>query len=250
MEIFEVFSPEAIKELGYKYYKGKVRTLNECGYMRNYLCDLSEKFCTQMFGDEDTVLEIGCGIGAVLYRLIAGGCKKVVAVDSEPGHLKTAAQLIVKRLPDSRDCLKTICSRLPMLTHLQGMSFKSILCAQSLHYMEPEDFEAAIKRIYALLDVGGTFYMTVGSPYIDVYKGFGAEYDLRVLKKDKYPGFMADVRKYHPRGANHNPGFFLFFDPEVLSDRIAEAGFEILEASFIDDGEFKSYQTALIAVKN
>ncbi len=91
--------------------------------------------------------------------------------------------------------LTTVCDSLPYLVKLEDNSFRSILCAQTLHYLKPEEFEHAVRGLYKLLKVGGTLYVTVGSPYIKVYKGFGEEYERRLADHDDFPGYMRDVKK-------------------------------------------------------
>ena len=231
----EVFDPELIKSLKLGYTNGTVRTLNKTGYMRNHLCEISQRFCAQEAAKTNALLEIGCGIGAVLNRLMQNGHGDIVGVDCEPGHLDIATKLVQSTMLEHANAkLTMICDSLPHLTKLAGTVFDSVLCAQVLHYLRPDEFEDALVRLFRLLKVGGTLYVTVGSPYNQVYKGFGDEYERRAAQQDKFPGYMEDVRKYHPTGANHNPGFSLYFDPLVLARRVAEAGFTVVDAAYID----------------
>src|SRR5256885_339851 len=94
----DVFSPEYIRNLGLEYKDGMVRSANRTGYMRNFLCDASHAFCSQGFSDEDRVLEVGSGIGAVLRTLISEGAKRIWAVDNERQHLDYARQLLAPAL--------------------------------------------------------------------------------------------------------------------------------------------------------
>jgi hypothetical protein len=89
----------------------------------------------------------------------------------------------------------------------------------------------------------------VGSPYNEVYKHFGDDYERRLAKRDRFPGYMEDVKQYHPAGANHNPGFFLFFDPEGLTHRVSEAGFRVLRATYMDVAKNRRAHTGLVASK-
>lgn len=246
----EVFDVDTIRSLGLEYKEGTIKTLNKTGYMRNYLSDISRKFCSQKISKKDTLVEIGCGIGTVLYRLILNGARNVVGVDPEIRHLEIGLRLL-KPVLDQRDVkLRMICDSLPHLSSLEDKSIRSALCSQVLHYMKPEEFDVALKRLYQLLKDGGTLYITVGSPYYEVYKGFGDVYEDRLRKHDRFPGYMEDVRRYHPSGENLNPGFFLFFDPLVLAERVCEAGFKVLKASYVDVARYKRGQTGLIAIKN
>jgi hypothetical protein len=245
----EVFDPAQIQALGLDYREGMVRTANRTGYMRNFLCPVSQKFAGQEFSHADRLLEIGSGIGAVLKTLIANGAKHIWAVDNEPQHLNYARQLLTPVLMEHRDVeLTLVCDSLPELTALNTASFRSILCAQVLQYMKPDEFVRALARLRGLLASGGNLYITVGTPKLRVYQGFAEEYDRRVAAGDRFPGYM-DPRKYHPMGANHNPGFFLFFDPPVLAARVAECGFKISDSFFMDGANQERGQAAVIAVK-
>ena len=245
----EVFDPDKLRSLGWEYKTGMVRTANKRGYMRNFLCQASQSFCAQKFSPADRVLEIGSGIGAVLKTLIDQGAKQIWAIDMEAQHLEYSRELLAATLAEHPDVtLTTISDSLPELAQLKTGSFRSILCAQILQYLKPEEFTQALKRLHDLLVPGGTLYITVGTPYLQVYRGFAEEYQRRVESGDRFPGYM-DPRQYHPQGANHNPGFFLFFDPPVLSARVAEAGFRVEQAFFMDGSGQERGQTAVVAVK-
>jgi hypothetical protein len=89
----------------------------------------------------------------------------------------------------------------------------------------------------------------VGSPYNPVYQGFAEEYERRRAAGERFPGYMSDVRRYHPHGANNNPGFSLFFDPDVLVERVQEAGFRVREASYVDEEQYGRRLAGLVAEK-
>ena len=219
-QVAEVFKKELILNLGFEYKYCTLKTKNMTGYMRNYLCDTSKQFIAQEFFENDKVLEIGCGIGAVLESLINMGVKNITAVDAEQKHLDAAKILLQESLKNTNECkLEFIRDELPYLTSLDNMCFSSILSAQVMHYLKPNEFEIAIRRIYEILKVGGKFFLTIGSPYIQSYHGFAEEYEKK-RNKTKYPGFLINPEKYNPKGIQHHPGYFLFFDPVVLKERI------------------------------
>lgn len=250
VRVGEVFPVEEIKALGLEYREGTVRTLNKTGYMRNFLCAYSLDFCAQRLRKDDSVLEIGIGIGAVLRTLVNNGAKNIAAVDPEEQHLGIAQALLKRELaahPGTR--LELICDSLPHLVKLQDRSFRSILCAQVLHYLRPEEFMAALYRLREVLQDKGSLYITIGSPYIEKYKGFSEQYRRQRLSGNKFPGYMEDTRKFNPDGVMHNPGFFLFFDPEVLADRVRDSGFKIIKSELLPSGSDKAGQTGIIAVK-
>lgn len=245
-----VYEPQELAAVGLESRNGTIKTFNGTGYMRNYLCEISRQFITDICDPDKRILEVGCGIGAVVKALVTYGYINITAVDIEKRHLETADQLIKQTLLSFPECsLIWICDKLPELSLLNDQTFDSILCAQALHYMNPEQFEKALLRMSELLSPGGKLYITIGSPYIDVYQGFAEEYEKRMKAGNRFPGYMDDVRKYHPNGVNHNPGSFLFFDPVALQDRVIEYGLRVVDVKLMNDREKPKYQTGLVAEK-
>jgi SAM-dependent methyltransferase len=120
----------------------------------------------------------------------------------------------------------------PYLQSLEGQSFDKILCAQVIHYLSPDEFECALKTFKRLLSPEGELYLTSGTPYIEAYKNFLPAYENRLISADKYPGYIEDVRKYHPNGMNHHGGSFLFFSEDDLKKSLQDAGFRVLEIGY------------------
>jgi len=228
-----VFEPRQIEQLGYEYSDDVVKSFNETGYMRNFLCEVSQSFCRQKKTRDDVFLEVGCGLGAAIQRQIVCGIKNIIGVDSEAKHLAAVKILLKEKLLSYPDVhCRLICDSLPHLKRLKADSFRSILCAQTLHYLKPKDFETALARFHELLKKDGTLYITMGSPYLEVYQGFADEYAKRFAAGDRFPGYMEDVKRWHPQGIGHNLGFFLFFDPVALERIVSEFGFKVQRSFF------------------
>ena len=248
-QVVEVFNKELILNLGFEYKQFTLKTKNMTGYMRNYLCDISKQFITQKLSENDKIMEIGCGIGAVAESLINIGYKNITTVDADKRHLDAAKLLLQESLNKTSGCkLEFIRDELPYLRSLNNRCFSSILSAQVMHYLKPKEFEIALRRIYELLKVGGKLFLTVGSPYIQSYYGFAEEYEKK-RNKIRYPGFLTNPEKYNPKGIQHHPGYFLFFDPVVLKERVSEFGFKVIESYLFDDNNEKDAQTGLVAIK-
>ncbi|EKD26224.1 MAG: hypothetical protein ACD_79C01302G0005 [uncultured bacterium] len=244
-----VFSNRELKNAGVEVLpNGNVKTYNKTGYMRNFLCLVSEEFCKDAITNDGIALEVGIGMGAVLHELINKGKKNIVGVDKEKKHIEIANKLLNK-IADSRNKINfsLIHDSLPDLKKIKNKLFSNILCAQVLHYMTPFQFKHALKRLCGLLIKGGRLYITIGTPYIKVYKSFLKEYRKRKKNGDKYPGFMKNVSKYHPDGANHNFGQFLFFEPKILKARLKEAGFKVIYSGYVNKDNRD--QAGIIAVK-
>lgn len=225
--------------------------MNMTGYMRSFMCEVTKAYCAQPKTEKDVYLEIGCGLGVALGQMVLSGAKNIVGVDSEPLHLTNVGKLLEDVISSHPDVnLRLECTSLPNLSSLKPDTFRSILCAQVLHYLRPDEFIVGLKRLRELLKKDGTIYMTIGSPYLDVYKGFAEEYAKRFEAGNEFPGYMEDVRQWHPKGATHNAGFFLFFDPVALKNIVSKNGFTVLESFSMDSSGSERGQTGLIAVKS
>lgn len=251
MEIREIFSPEAVRGCGLEYNNGVVKTFSKTGYMRNYLGAIDERFVNEIPCDDGAIMDVGCGMGAVLGRLIQRGTKNIVGIDLDIQQLKVVNTLLKPLLFEHRSVfVELICDALPSLPSIGEKKFSAILCGQVLQYLRPTEFTIAIARLHQLLKIGGRLYITVMSHKGKKYIGFAEEYEKRKIAGEMFPGYMENPSRYHKLGVQHNPGFFLCFDPEVLSNYVSRAGFRVIEASYVDDASNKESLTGLIAVKD
>ncbi len=215
---------------------GFVKTYNSSGYMRAFLLEFSEKFVGRASDLDEAYLEVGSGIGNVIKVLCGLGIKNITAVDSEPKHLDIIASIVGDDLlANGSIALNLVEDALPNLQSLEGQFFDKILCAQVIHYLSPKEFECALKTFKRLLAPGGELCLTSGTPYIEAYKSFLPTYEGRLAKGHKYPGYIEDVRRYHPRGMNHHGGSFLFFSEYDLKNSLQDAGYKILESGYEDE---------------
>ena len=230
-----VFGAQALEAAGVVVENGVVRTSNKTGYMRTFLPEYSRKLVSAPWPDGWRFLEIGGGVGNVIKSALDCGAREIVAVDVEPSHLEMMQRLIAGTLAQHPEAaFDTIVDSLPALETLQDRRFERILCAQVLHYLSPDQFDPALARLKALLPPGGELTITVGTPFIGVYESFLPIYEERRERGDIFAGYMEDARQFHPNGANHHPGSYLFFGPEDLGEACRRAGFEVLECGFED----------------
>jgi SAM-dependent methyltransferase len=244
-----IFTTQELLEAGVSGDDPFLKTANRTGYMRTFLPEFSRKICEMPWTSSDEILEIGGGIGNVARGLIARGARRLTFVDPERKHLDIMMALLRREREQHDDLvLKPVVDQLPALESIQG-TFDLIVCAQVLHYLRPAEFEAAVKRFAALLKPGGTILVTVGSPYIQKYGAFGEHYDAAKQNGERWPGYMLDPAVYNPSGVQHHGGFWLFFDPELLAQRMGEVGFRTIESGFEDVESDGRNASAVIATK-
>lgn len=104
-----------------------------------------------------TAVDLACGTGSVAVLLAKLGMK-VTAVDMSEEMLCVAAQK-AEELPITFVCQKLQNLRLP-----KGVDL-AVCALDSMDYIvDPEDCQAAIKRIYKALNPGGCFIFDVNTP--------------------------------------------------------------------------------------
>lgn len=230
-----IFPDDALIDLGLAPVMNTVRTANATGYMRNFLPEYSRRFVELPDAAGASFLDIGGGIGNVISALVERGARSITSADIEAKHLAMQRRLLapmLERHPASR--VEFVCDGLPSLASLAKARYDRILVNQVLHYLSPAAFEVAMQTLRGLLRPGGFLLLSTGTPFIPVYAGFLDLYQTRVENGDPWPGYIDDVRRYHPNGANHNPGAFLFFSPEELAGQCARFGFSVLAAGYED----------------
>jgi len=243
-----IFSDAALNDLGLAQVMNTVRTVNATGYMRNFLPEFSRRLVEAPLAGEAGILDIGGGLGNVLGALIDKGARKLTSVDVEAAHLDIQRRLLAPLLARHPDVSLTfVADALPALTALSGRQYDRIFVNQVLHYLTPDSFPVAMQTLRRLLRPDGHLLLSTGTPFIAVYAGFLDTYRARVAAGDPFPGFIEDVRRYHPNGANHNPGAFLFFTPEELARQCERFGFVPESCGYEDEAAQGAISAAVIA---
>jgi SAM-dependent methyltransferase len=139
-----------------RYYREQAENLAEMYDAANpsYL----KQLMTLLPGGSWRILDVGCGTGRDMARLMAAGYD-AVGVDSsaemvEAGRLKYT-------VPDR--ALRV--DSLPDLSSLGNEQFDAVLCAAVLQHIVDSDLPAAIRRLRSLITPGGCLVLSVPVAY-------------------------------------------------------------------------------------
>lgn len=106
---------------------------------------------------EDRVLDVGCGKGEFLIRLVERTGARAVGVDTNPGFLREAAERAAGRIPEEKLSLHlTDIADFPVLAD----SFAATLCVGSTHAYG--DYSSTLRALCRLTRPGGRILVGEG----------------------------------------------------------------------------------------
>ena len=213
--------------------EGLVPTLNNTGWMTISLDRVSRDFAHFAGTIDEEVLDIGCAYGIATLAALGAGAR-VCACDMESAHLD-----VLEKRADAgvRHRLRCLTGTLPAVD-FPAESFGAVLAARVLHFLSGEDIESTIRKIHDWLRPGGRIFLVADTPYVGPWKPLSGEYERRKAAGDPWPGLVGDYAQFLSSGqdATAHPAFINPLDPDVLSRVCHDAGFEILDASFLRGG--------------
>ena len=162
----------------------------------------AEKLC-RLVSRDDTVLDLGCGIGRVA-RYVAASCRMLWAVDAS----ETMLDLARERLADLPNVGFARCAG----TTIPSLAAGTIDMAYSiltLQHLEREDAFELLREVRRVLCTGGTAYFTFPN-----------------LLSDEY---LAAFVSYVERGAVKDHSRARFYTPEEVQRLLPAAGFELID---------------------
>jgi SAM-dependent methyltransferase len=213
--------------------EGLVPTLNNTGWMTISLDRISRDFAHFAGTIDDEALDIGCAYGIATLAALADGAR-VCACDMESAHL----DVLMKRVePDARARLRCVTGTLPAID-FPIASFGAVLAARVLHFLSGEDIESTIHKMHDWLRPGGRIFLVADTPYVGPWKSLSGEYERRKAAGEPWPGLVADYAQFLSAGTDPSahPSFINPLDPDILARVCIDAGFEILDASFLRGG--------------
>ena len=212
---------------------GLIPTLNNTGWMTETLDEYSRTFTEYAGTVRGECLDIGCAYGVATLPALANGAR-VLASDLEPRHL----EILAERVPAAdRPRFRSQPGRLPDVDFPAG-SFDAILCARALHFLLARDITLTVRKMFDWLAPGGRVFLVTDSPYVGPWWKSAPEYERRKREGCPWPGFVSNYAALLPAGtdATKHPTFIHPLDPDILRRVTGEAGFEVLEASFLRGG--------------
>lgn len=224
---------DAKAELPKSSVPGLVPTMNNMGWMTESLDTYSQAFVEYAGTIAGECLDIGCAYGVATLPALARGAR-VLGCDIEPRHL----DVLAKRIPDSdRARFRSQPGAMPAVDFPAG-SFGAILCARALHFLRGADIELTVRKMYEWSIPGGRIFLIADSPYVGPWWKHAPEYERKKQEGSLWPGLVEDYAALLPAGtdSSKHPTFIHPLDPDILRRVVEKAGFEVMEASFLQGG--------------
>jgi SAM-dependent methyltransferase len=206
-----------------------IPTFNAMGYMTKTLDHVHKAFIHHATEHPlESFLDIGCALGNTTLPLIDKKIS-VVACDLDQKHLDFIS---AHAGPLAGDYLTLLCAHFPNTVTLQPGSFRGIIMAMVLHFLEPEEVPLAFKKVYDLLMPGGVFFLTASSPYQGVLKNFAPIYEQKKNQGQPFPGLIEDISVYVPHRSYDLPKKSIVYAPDELEDLCKNARLSVKESGF------------------
>jgi len=212
---------------------GLVPTMNKTGWMTESLDSYSEQFAAYAgeIGAQDIEsLDIGCAYGvATLAALDAGA--KVFACDIEPKHL----EILEQRVPGHQKARFRSATGILPEVDFPANSFGAILAARVLHFLNGEQIEVTVGKMFDWLQPDGRLFLVADTPYTGPWFIHSAEYERKKAAGDPWPGYVDDYAGLLPDGTDPSghPDFINPLDPDILERVCKTAGFEVISAEIL-----------------
>ncbi|MGE0029024.1 MAG: class I SAM-dependent methyltransferase [Thermoleophilia bacterium] len=154
-----------------------------------------------LFGPQDVVLDVGCGVGRVA-RYVAPSCRRLLAADSSPQMLALARERIGGEAPNI-SFVTVDGTRLPVGDDAVDLVYSVLV----LQHLEREHAFAMLREIRRVLKRGGRAYLTFPNILSDEYL-------------DTFLGYVRDGEAADPRRAR-------LYTPQEVERLLPAAGFAI-----------------------
>jgi chorismate-pyruvate lyase/SAM-dependent methyltransferase len=223
---------EAAREIAH-HTEIALETKNQKGFTYT-LTSFGKAFINAAAKAAKPVMDIGAAFGvASLPALLTGA--KVIAVDIEEKHLLSIANSVNTPL---RNQLITLRERFPHFDLLPN-SLSAVYMSQVLPFLNGEEIESGIQKIYDWLTPGGEAFIVSFTPYIDHVKSFIPLYEERKSSGIRWAGLIDDLSRFssHPTIFKNLPNQIHHIDLDDLTWVFEKVGFVIKEARYFGEEE-------------
>jgi chorismate-pyruvate lyase/SAM-dependent methyltransferase len=210
-----------------------VSTLNKKGFTYS-LTSIGKAFIEFASTAEKPVVDVGAAYGvATLPVLLRGG--KAIAVDISDEHLIAIENSIDESL---RSNLSTIKGRFPDFD-LPAESVSAVYLSQVLPFLNGDEIEEGIRKVFKWLVPGGKVFVVSFTPYISHVRSYLPEYLEKKQQGIRWAGFINDVSRYcsDPHMQNNLPNQLNHIDADDLRWVFENQGFTVDEARYFGEEE-------------
>lgn len=231
--------------------EGQLKTLNKRGFDMGKPSHRFDDWLSCYVGDLP-LLDVGCGLGTNALEALRRGAR-VIAMDCSDEHLGVLREAAGSEAVRTGQ-LRTVFGCLPDSAKLEPASVAGILCAQVLHFLEPEGVKKTFDLFYRWLAPGGKLVLLVCSHYcaFNLRTGRIREIQTQIEKEgadnhDSWPGYyergqtntlMEEWRDACPPEVldalpeDEGPTFLTFTERQ-LAAVARHAGFNVQEADLV-----------------
>ena len=203
-------------------------TLNQMGYMLSRPEKYIQAFIDFSAYAPGPVLDIGAAYGLATLPALEKGAY-VIANDLDERHL----QILKSKVPPSQlDRLELKPGRMPNEVDFEENSLGAVLASRVLTFVQPEELELSLKKIFKWLTPGGKFFFLVATPYMGNFRKFIPTYQKRKAEGQQWPGFLEDIPFCAPERACDLPQFINLLDEDAFRQSLIKAGFVIEEMGY------------------
>ncbi len=230
---------------------GRTQTLNKKGAVTAKFDSVTKKFLkyiNQLAKEKGTVkvLEVGGTYGDVMLEALKQSYKVQYTLnDLDRRHLFIAAKKLY--LQDNRlnrnstNQVQFIQDDIINAQNIKNSGpYEVIFIARVLHFLNPDQLNAAIRNLFLLLKSGGRIFVVAITPYVKRFDKFIPEYERRVKAGEENPGFVKSLLDYvntevttpeQIKNISEEPFFFL--DDKVLRTIFEDVGFKTIECKMM-----------------
>lgn len=215
---------------------GFVKTLNNQGFMIDYLDPISQAFVDFSPSAPGPVLDIGASYGVASIAALKQGAT-VIANDLDPRHLKILQQSVEKDL-GTTDRLRLLPGKFPDDLPLPPQSLGAVLACRVFHFFDGPTIEASVSTLFNSLVSGGRFFLVGETPWVGGLAPFWPIYEERKRAGVRWPGNIEDFLQIDPHRGKDLPKSMHLLDPDVLRRVFEESGFAVERVEIIPRPHF------------
>lgn len=212
-----------------EWYRGLIQTQNQMGVMYTDLGPAERGFIRASKTAKKPLLDIGAAYGVATRAALLADNARVTACDIYPGHLHILEQSVPEKW---RGRLRTTKKRFPNQLSFKENSLSSILMANLLNYLKPDEVELGLKKAFEWLEPEGTLWISVLTPFFPTYQELENLYDDNVEKGERFPCQFNPHDISNKPWSRLSPEYMQIFKKDEIQALVKAAGFGILECHY------------------
>lgn len=223
--------------------RNRLKTKNNMGFVHLTPLNITQKLYRQAETQKGFYVDIGAAYGVDTLHMIKAGAR-VLAIDLESQHLDILKNQLS---PKEQQRLETRCQRFPEEVSLAPETYDAILLSRILIFLTPTSLDAALKKIFNVLKIGGKVYIITISPFS---VNWGSVQDVFKEHLKLYPAqplYITNLWELLPQTRMFLPQCIQVFDQSALKNSLEKNGFKVIECDY--ESHYGTVDTCAIAQK-